>query len=378
VPNLRTTITELVTGLGMLGHPSVDAALTARPPQMVSVSPEIWGQLAGVRAGGAYDAEFGAAFDNGAAFLASPGGLRGRPPLSVEWKGSQRAPGDEVAPIDLRVDHVYLISCKYLSKILFNASPGRLFDGLLAGPHGRRGGDWYAEVAPDPYEDLYRLVRRGAGLPGLPPDAGSLGPEDRRRLRSALAGGWPDGAGTAYLALAEAVSAASAARWRAALAARDDREAMFWRLLRMGSAPYFVLGRTATRSLRLRIATPWDWRLRFRLEDLVVDPQAGGQPRVGWRARVRDTDTGHRIAVVGHIEIRWSHGRFGAPPEAKVYLDVGHHEVPGYFPLDAESADLEGGGPASAGDHPGGGRRSPAGPEPLRLFGPADPTAPAP
>jgi hypothetical protein len=378
VPHLRTTITELVTGLGMFGHPSVDAALAARPAQMVSVSPEVWDQLAGARAGGAYDAEFDAAYDNGAAFLASAGALRGRPPLIVEWKGSQRAPGDEVAPIDLRVDHVYLVSCKYLSKILFNASPAHLFDGLLAGAHGRRSGDWYAEVAPGPYEDLYRLVRQGAGLSGLPADARSLGPEDRRRLRAALAAGWPDGAGPAYLTLAQAVSAASADRWRAALAGRDGRdgrEALFWRLLRMGSAPYFVLGQTGARSLRLRIATPWDWRLSFRLEDLAVDPQPGGQPRVAWRARVRATDTGRRITVMGHIEVRWSHGRFGAPPEAKVYLDVDHREVPGYFPLDAESAVVD---PGHRGDgDPEIRRRAPRpGPEPLPLFGPGATTGP--
>jgi len=372
VPNLRTTITELVTGLGMLGHPSVDAALGARPPQMVSVSPEVWDQLAGARAGGAYDAEFDAAFDNGAAFLSSAGALRGRPPLIVEWKGSQRAPGDEVAPIDLRVDHVYLVSCKYLSKILFNASPAHLFDGLLTGAHGRRSADWYAEVAPGPYEDLYRLVREGTGLSGLPPDARSLGPQDRRRLRAVLAAGWPDGAEAAYLRLGEAVSAESAGRWRAALGARDDREALFWRLLRMGSAPYFVLGHTGAGSLRLRIATPWDWRLGFRLEDLAVGPQPGGQPRVAWQARVRATDTGRRSTVAGHIEVRWSHGRFGAPPEAKVYLDVDHREVPGYFPLDAESSSTDAGthgeGVRGIGVPGGAGRRPVPGPEPLPLF----------
>ena len=37
--------------------------------------------------------------------------------------------------------------------------------------------------------------------------------------------------------------------------------------------------------------------------------------------------------VAGHIEVRWSHGRFGGLPEAKGYLDVPHHRVPGYFEL---------------------------------------------
>ena len=65
-------------------------------------------------------------------------------------------------------------------------------------------------------------------------------------------------------------------------------EAMLWRLLRIGSAPYFVLGSSAARSLRLRIATSWDWRQQYRLVSVGMEPQSGGQPRVGWEAVVRD------------------------------------------------------------------------------------------
>jgi hypothetical protein len=108
---------------------------------------------------------------------------------------------------------------------------------------------------------------------------------------------------------------------------------MLWRLLRMGSAPYFVLGSSATRSLRLRIATPWDWREHFVLGSVHLSEQRGGQPRVGWHAAVRDRSTSQIVELEGHIEVRWSHGRFGGPPEAKGYLDTAHHLVPGYFAL---------------------------------------------
>jgi hypothetical protein len=117
----------------------------------------------------------------------------------------------------------------------------------------------------------------------------------------------------------------------------DDRggtgEAMLWRLLRIGSAPYFVLGSSADRSLRLRIATSWDWRQQFQLIAITMEGQPGGQPRVGWEAVVRDRVSHVVRSVVGHIEVRWSHGRFGGPPEAKGYLDTAHHHVPGYFTL---------------------------------------------
>ena len=110
-------------------------------------------------------------------------------------------------------------------------------------------------------------------------------------------------------------------------------EAMLWRLLRIGSAPYFVLGSSADRSLRLRIATSWDWRQHFQLIAIAMEGQPGGQPRVGWEAVVRDRTSYEVHSVVGHIEVRWSHGRFGGLPEAKGYLDTPHHLVPGYFTL---------------------------------------------
>jgi hypothetical protein len=54
---------------------------------------------------------------------------------------------------------------------------------------------------------------------------------------------------------------------------------------------------------------------------------------VGWCAVVRDRAHARERVVEGHVEVRWSHGRFAAPPEAKVYLDTRHDEIPGYFPL---------------------------------------------
>jgi hypothetical protein len=46
--------------------------------------------------------------------------------------------------------------------------------------------------------------------------------------------------------------------------------------------------------------------------------------------------TGEERTVEGHVELRWSHGRFSGPPEAKVYLDTPHEQVPGYHPLEGD------------------------------------------
>jgi hypothetical protein len=62
-------------------------------------------------------------------------------------------------------------------------------------------------------------------------------------------------------------------------------------------------------------------------------PDAAGQPVVLWRVEVEDRATSAHFVTEGHVEVRWSHGRFSGAPEAKVYLDTPHHEVAGYQPL---------------------------------------------
>lgn len=340
-----------------MGYDDLDAALAARPPEMVSVSPEQWGLLDELHRGGRYRQEFAAAWRNGVAFLAARDGLRGRRPILVEWRGNQRQPGDEPVPADLRIDHVFLVSCKYLSRIVTNASPSTLFDRLLAGGHGTRSGDWYGEAAPDAYQALYaKVVAYLAGpaaatepaepavpaVPGRhlatdawPAKVGDLTTAQRAVLRAALGKGrWPATLRPAACTFAAAVAEASADRWRAALAGADPEKAL-WRLLRIGGAPYFVLGASDAGSLRLRIGTAWDWRQHFRIVDVRIGPsdREREQPVVDWAVTVAGRRSATERTVAGHVEVRWSHGKFAQFPEAKVYLDTPHAEVPGYWPL---------------------------------------------
>jgi hypothetical protein len=173
-----------------------------------------------------------------------------------------------------------------------------------------------------------------AHLRELPHRATDLTSAQRDALGRWLRPGWPPGVKDLYASLSDAVARASVRRWEAAMERGGGTgEAMLWRLLRIGSAPYFVLGSSAERSLRLRIATSWDWRQHYQLASISLEPQRGGQPRVGWHAVVRDRTSAETSEVTGHIEVRWSHGRFGGLPEAKGYLDTPHHLVPGYFAL---------------------------------------------
>ena len=336
MPALRTEITEIVTGLGMLGEDDLDLLLTRDvPPQVRNVDDEVWARLRNARGDRAHDGDFLAAWNNGRAFFAASDGLRCRVPNSIEWTGGHRDPGDSIVPADLRIDHVFLVSCKYLSKVLHNSSPAALFERLLAGGQGRRAGvDWFDEVAPLEHQQLYDLVRsRYAGEVALPGSVQELTKSQRRELRVCIPRDWDAECAAAYTALTDRASAESARRWRAGLRSERDRLAMMWRLLRLSPAPYFVLGTASGSTIRLRVGTPWDFTQAYRLRSFEPAATEAGQAIVGWRAVVRDLATDVDIEVDGHVEIRWSHGRFGGPPEAKVYLDTPHPRVPGYFPL---------------------------------------------
>jgi hypothetical protein len=228
VPAIRTEITEIVTGLAMLGFSEVDRALTARPDWLHHVGPDEFDRLDAARQGGAHDSDFQIAWENGRRFLHSPDGLRGRVPDRVEWKGPHKPPGYEQVPADLRVDHVYLISCKYGSNLLHNVSPAGVFDRCLT---ERRvdGGDWFATVAPEAYQELYSACRREVSA-HLPDRVESLEPHHRAALKRELKRSWPEAVKPVYRSFAWAVASASAERWRAAID-RRTRDEMVWRML---------------------------------------------------------------------------------------------------------------------------------------------------
>ncbi len=333
MPGLLTEITEIVTALGMTGFDDMAEALAARPQQLRNVDATHWDRLDEAVADGGYAAHFADAWANGRSFFESPDGLRGRLPLVIEWKGPHHQPGYDALPADLRVDHVYLVSCKYQSRILANSSPTNLFVRRLAdrtvGPDAT---SWYEIAAPDQLEYFYSCVRRFVGQALLPTRHEDLTPTQVNRIRHACSGAWPAVLVPVWREFSLAVADASADLWLQQLNTSARKEEMLWRLLRLGPAPYFVLGSSVDGPMRLRIGTPWDWRQNFTLQGLVIEGTPAGQPRVGWKATVNDMVTDTIREVAGHVEIRWAHGRFSTV-EAKIYLDTAHADVPGYYPL---------------------------------------------
>jgi hypothetical protein len=334
MPALRTEITEIVTGLAIFGYPDLEHALSVEPPAFKNVPRSTYRELRAEFASGSHDALFRRAWENGFRFARSDEGLRGRTPWMVEWKGPHRPPGYDRIPADLRVDHVFLVSCKFGSNILMNSSPSNLFDRLLADRQDEPT-DWFGEIAPESYQSLFEVCRDLVDAP-LPDHVSDLTQEHRDVLKGGLPRRLQGEAQRVYLEFVSDVAERSAARWREGLASRSVAEAAVWRLLRLESAPYFVLGESAEgHPIAHRVVTPGDLRRTHRFRGLEVSPAAGrGQPIVDWEAQFIDQSFGREVSARGHVEVRWSHGKFAQVPEAKVYLDSPHRLVPGYVPLD--------------------------------------------
>lgn len=332
MPGSLTEITEIATALGMLG-PDLHSTLARRPLELIGVRDETWEALRTAYLSGEHAASFRTAFANGRAFFLARDGLRGRAPVRAEWKGPHQPPGDDVIPADLRVDHVFLVSCKYLSKVLVNPGPQRLFERLLVGEE-RSKTHWFQEAAPIEYQRLYSAASAFAGIAGLPVDVLDLGRDQQRSLKASLSDrAWPQPLRGPWSGLCDAVASESARRWKAAMSSPRDPLRLLWRMLRITTATYFILGTSHTDALRLRVDSAWDWLQQYELKGFYVFPVKAGQPQVAWTATVAVRDSGIERTVEGHVEIRWSHGRFLGSPEAKVYLDTPHVEVPGYNTL---------------------------------------------
>ena len=135
-------------------------------------------------------------------------------------------------------------------------------------------------------------------------------------------------------AFCSAVAAASAQRWKQSIGSTTQQRTDFaMSLLRIPQAIYFLLGHTNQTPLRFKVLSRWDWAARYQLRDFTVEASKAMQPTVTWKLLVFDRVLHQDRTAFGHVEIRWSHGRFNKAPEAKVYLDSSLSNTPGYVPL---------------------------------------------
>ena len=74
--SVRTEITELATGLGMLGYDNPTEAICRLPEQFVDVTDKTWEQFAHAVDESLHRVDFAGAYRNGQVFLEASDGLR--------------------------------------------------------------------------------------------------------------------------------------------------------------------------------------------------------------------------------------------------------------------------------------------------------------
>ena len=350
----RTTITELGTAAGMmLGEDHADLSLI-EAVDVPGVTVEQWRSVLAAAAEDwhRYHRILKASLANGAAFRASV--LRGRDPERIDWRGGLKTMWVSDAPVDLRVNDVYLVSAKYDSVCLLNRAPTAVFDDLLVRSGSRRTPHWYETVAPEEYQAFYDAfvgaLHAEVGEPPweLPKRPTDLSAEDKTHLKYATKH-WrrtmPSLAAAAYESLCAAVSTATAEVWKASLAEATEaaKLGMLAQMVRVCGSVYWLLGQSGDTPVRCRVADTVELRNSYRLSAFeVFTPSAPGQPRVDWRA-VLEPRKGARVAeatIEGFCEIRWSHGKFQGNPECKVQLKTPVWHLPGYSSFAEEASQL--------------------------------------
>jgi hypothetical protein len=330
VPNssqATTLISELATALGTI-RKTLPEAIAHMPTELLDVPSEVWQTLTDLHRDCKHSDLFEMSFANGRSFAESALALRHRQPQTVEWCGLRKIGGEDAIPADLRVDDVYLISCKYNSLHLSNSGPAKLFENRLR--ETPVSPSWYGVVAPAEYQAYYEAVREHFVLESLPIDVTALTVADRQLLKSKLPRQLPAELTGVVANFCQAVSTQSADRWSASLGTPKQRADFAMSLLRIPQAVYFLLGQRGTTALRFKVLSRWDWAARYEIKDFSVSSSTAMQPTVTWQLDVLDNLVGAEQSATGHVEIRWGHGRFNGVPEAKVVLDSELKDTPGY------------------------------------------------
>jgi DNA modification methylase len=260
---------------------------------------------------------------------------------ALEWCGPRQQAQTTSASIDLLVANTP-VSVKAGSDIVRNFSPHNLFISLPEGSAGAQNAEhWYLLQAPEQYQALYSLVR-SAGLMNLPPDVAAF--EERatkqerkmvqetiRDLPSDLESSFDD----LYLKLCHEVAARSAEafndRLRLALEGKTRKsvlEGFARHFFRLESVAYVLAGIERRRPFAVVIPQLTEWKSGWRIQSVEAVPNLRRkQSVVDFLITCLSCADRSEQSAKFHAQIRWSHGKFGARPEARLYKDFSPRDV---------------------------------------------------
>jgi len=259
----------------------------------------------------------------------------------LEWCGPIQQAQTTTASIDLTVANLD-VSVKAGSDIIRNFSPYNLLISLPQGSaEAQKAAHWYLRQAPMQYQALYHLVR-SAGLMNLPPDVATF--EDQatrqeRRMVQATIKGLPSDVKSSYddlyLKLCYEVAARSAEVFNSYFKksmqgiTRNSVLEGFSRLFfRLDSGAYVLAGIEKRRPFAVMVPQLTRWKSEWKIQSVGATPNLKrGQSVVDFLITYQSRADKSSHSARFHAELRWSHGKFGARPEAKLYKDFSTRDV---------------------------------------------------
>lgn len=260
---------------------------------------------------------------------------------SLKWEGPEQQANTTTGAKDLLAARIP-VSVKADSDVVLNPSPYNLFECIPLGlAIAQDTQNWYAEVAPSEFQELYASVRRASGQGSATVDEfeTSATRGDRKRVQSAI-----ESMDTRiraqfdslYKHMCRRVALESAVRFNTNLA-RSLRgqsrnsvlEVIGRNFFRLNGSTYILCGSDHGCELGVEIPDLTSWKKVWRIRDVCATPDLERlQSVVNFEVIYEQRETGRVHRALYHSEIRWSHGKFCGSPEAKLYKEFRWLEVP--------------------------------------------------
>ena len=263
---------------------------------------------------------------------------------SLIWRGEKKQTLPIPVTQDLSVNGI-LVSVKAQSNLILNTSPNNVFIQLPQGrPKAIRGENWYLQTAPIEYQKLYNYIKTARGLSHFPETVEALEKgtttSQRKELKQAISLLTLEQQSEfeeLYLQMCHKVALISADKFNKHFCESKSNsnefrgavlESIARELFRLDTTEYILAGVDRNQRFAVLIPALSDWRQLWMIDDVEAEPDlAKGQSIVNLNVEIRNNDLNKRFKLRFQAQIRWSHGKFGGFPEAKLYKDFRWDEV---------------------------------------------------
>lgn len=341
MPTPKTECTELSVGFGLLGLDPLETS--------VERIASYWAGTLSPKKFGEFKVEFTQEESYYRRFYAIGLNLRRSHKLfkttsmtSVRWEGPQQ----QARSVSMAKDLIFAntpVSVKDESNIVLNPSPHILFISIPSGtPHPTKSENWYLTVAPDAYQSLYSFARQLCVL-DLPDSIEKyhkvIRKPQRKRFQAAiksLATADAVAFKNQYVSFCHEVAQKSAdfftrtlSQWLSGSLKNSVSENIIRNFFRLSDSEYVLCGLDGKVDFGVILPDITTWKRNWGLKQVIAQPGLSReQSVVNFEVVVEDKGKRKEYSLPFHAQVRWSRGKFGGNPEAKLYKDFVWTDVP--------------------------------------------------